>query len=70
VSSFGAVKRALAAATAVVAVLALSSCDALEDTNAAATIGSEEVTVDQLQHLIESLGTAQHAIDTTRSAPT
>ena len=47
--SFGAVKRALAAATATVAVLALSSCDTVENTNDAATVGSSAVTVDQLQ---------------------
>jgi parvulin-like peptidyl-prolyl isomerase len=64
VSSFGAVKRALAAATAVVAVLALSSCDAVESTRNAATVGSSEVTVDQLQGVIEALGTAQGSIDT------
>jgi parvulin-like peptidyl-prolyl isomerase len=64
VSSFGAVKRALAAATAVVAVLALSSCDAVGDTETAATVGSSEVSVDQLQGVIEALGNSeQGAID-------
>ena len=56
-------KRALVAVTAVVAVLALSSCDAVESTNTAATVGSSEVTVDQLQHVIEALGSAQESID-------
>lgn len=55
-SSFGAVKRALAAATAAVAVLALTSCDAVESTDNAATVGSSEVTVDELQGVMEALG--------------
>jgi parvulin-like peptidyl-prolyl isomerase len=63
VSSFGAVKRALAAATAVVAILALSSCDAVGDTTTAATVGPTDVTVDQLEGVIKALGTSQGSID-------
>jgi parvulin-like peptidyl-prolyl isomerase len=53
------VKRVLVAATAVAAALALSSCGAVEDTKTAATVGSSEVTVDQLQRVIEALGKAR-----------
>jgi parvulin-like peptidyl-prolyl isomerase len=63
VSSFGAVKRALAAAATVAAVLALSSCDAVEDTKTAATVGSSEVTVDEFQELITVLATPDGLID-------
>jgi len=56
VSSFGAVKRVLAAATAVVAVLAVSSCDAVESTDNAATVGASDVTVEELEGVIEALG--------------
>jgi parvulin-like peptidyl-prolyl isomerase len=57
------VKRALAAATAAVAALALSSCDAVESTSNAATVGSVDVTVDQLEGVIKALGESRNAID-------
>ncbi len=51
-------KRALAAATAVVAVLALSSCDAVESNDNAATVGTSEVTVDQFEATVNALAGA------------
>jgi parvulin-like peptidyl-prolyl isomerase len=63
VSSFGAVKRALVAATVVAAVLALSSCDSVESNDNAATVGSSEVTVAQFEKTMNALAGADGVID-------
>jgi hypothetical protein len=57
------VKRALGAATAIAVVLTLSSCDAVESNNTAATIGSSTLTVDEFEATMTPLADATKAID-------
>jgi hypothetical protein len=57
------VKRALGAATAVAAVLALSSCDSVGSVDTAASVGSSDVTVEQFEATMKALGGADDVID-------
>jgi PPIC-type PPIASE domain len=58
------VKRPLLAVTAVVAAVTLSSCDSVSSTQNAATVGDGEVTVDELQSVMQALGNTNPATGT------